>query len=139
MKRILVVDDEKDVCTYRSRLFEENGYAVASVTDGSEALQKVQDERPHLVALDLSMPGTSGIRVYREIKTRPDLCNIPVILVTGVTGFGGNPRDTERFLSTRRQVPPPDGFIVKPIDWEEIIALVKRLIGPSETGVGRTD
>jgi len=139
MKRILVVDDEQDICTYLSRLFEENGYAVACAMDGSDALQKVQAERPNLVALDLSMPGTSGFRVYREIKTRPDLCDIPVILVTGVTGFGGNSRDTERFFSTRQHVPPPEGFIAKPIDREEIIALVQRLIGPSEMGVGRTD
>jgi len=134
MKKILVVDDEKDICTSLSRLFEENGYAVACATDGEEALRKVQGERPNLVALDLSMPGTSGFRVYRELKTKPDLRSIPVILVTGVTGFGGSAQDTERFFSTRGQVSPPEGFIAKPIDREEIVSLVKRLIGPSETG-----
>ncbi len=132
MKRILVVDDEKDVCTYLGRIFEENGYAVECAADGSEALQKVQNEKPNLVTLDLSMPETSGVRFYKEIKTKPELSGIPVILVTAVTGFGGNAKDTERFYSTRHQVPPPEGFIAKPIDRGEIVALVKRLIGPGE-------
>jgi hypothetical protein len=48
------------------------------------------------------------------------------------TGPGGNATDAERFYSTRHQAPPPDGFIAKPIDREEILNLVKCLIGPGK-------
>jgi len=128
-KRILVVDDEQDVCVYLARLFQEHGYSVACARNGNEASQSVEKEKPDLITLDLSMPDKSGVRFYREIKSNPALSRIPVVFVTGITGPGGNPKDTERFYSTRRQVPPPDGFIAKPIDQEEILGLVARLVG----------
>ena len=126
LKKVLIVDDENDVRFYLSRVFEENGFRTASAADGDEALQAVEREKPDLITLDLSMPRTSGVRFYRELKSRPELARIPVVMVTGVTGPGG-PRDAERFYSTRRQVPPPDGFIAKPIDQEEMLALARKL------------
>jgi CheY-like chemotaxis protein len=125
-KKILVVDDEKDICIYLSRLFQENGFSVTCASNGDEALQAVEKDRPDLVTLDLSMPETTGVKFYRAIKSSPDLASIPVVFVTGVTGPGG-PRDTEHFYSTRKQVPPPDGFVAKPIDPEEMLALAKKL------------
>ncbi len=126
MKKILVVDDEPDVCIYLSRLFQEDGFEVACAANGAEALEAVQKDRPDLITLDLSMPETSGVRFYREIRARPDLSTIPVIFVTGVTGPGGA-RDTERFYSTRPHLPPPDAFIAKPIDPEQVLQLARQL------------
>lgn len=136
-KKVLVVDDEKDVLVYFSRLFQENGFRVACAANGEEALQAVEKEKPDLITLDLSMPETSGVNFYRTIKSRPDLRDIPVVFVTGVTGLGGS-RDTERFYSTRRQVPPPDGFIAKPIDPEEMLALARKLTSADRVGPAAT-
>lgn len=127
-KKILIVDDEQDVCVYLSRLFQENGYATVCAADGEEALQKVEQERPDLISLDLSMPNKSGVKFYREIKSQPQFSSIPVVFVTAVTGLGGDSAATERFYATRRQAPPPDGFVAKPIDPEEILSLVNRLV-----------
>jgi CheY-like chemotaxis protein len=127
--KILVVDDEPDVRVYLSRLFRENGYAVDCASDGEEAAAAVARERPDLITLDLSMPNKSGVRFYREMKSDESLRGIPVVLVTGVTGLGGSSEDTARFYSTRRHVPPPEGFVPKPVDQDEILAVVKRLIG----------
>lgn len=126
-KKILVVDDEPDVCVYLSRLFRENGYDVACAGGAEQALQAAEQERPDLITLDLSMPDKSGAKVYRELRSSPRLQDIRVVLVTGVTGPGGA-GDTEKFYRTRLNVPPPDGFAAKPIDPEEILALIKRLI-----------
>ena len=126
-KKILVVDDESDVRVYLSRLFQENGYSVECAADGDQATNSTLHEKPDLITLDLSMPNKSGVRFYREIKARPEFSSIPVIFVTGVTGIGG-PADTEHFYGTRRQIPPPDGFIAKPIDPEEMLSLVRKLI-----------
>jgi CheY-like chemotaxis protein len=125
-KKVLVVDDEKDVCVYLSRLLEENGFRATCAGNGEEALRAVEKEKPDLITLDLSMPETSGVRFYQTLKSRPDLADIPVVLVTGVTGPGGS-RDTERFYNTRRQVPPPDGFLAKPVDPEEMLKLARKL------------
>ncbi len=126
-KKILVVDDEPDVCAYLSRLFRDNGYDTSSAADGAEALEMVRRQRPDLITLDLSMPNKSGVRFYRDIKSAPEYVAIPVVFVTAVTGPGGDSGVTERFYSSRRQVPPPDGFVAKPVDPEEMLQLVKKL------------
>jgi CheY-like chemotaxis protein len=133
-KKVLVVDDEQDVRVYLSRLLEENGFRAACASNGEEALRAVEKERPDLITLDLSMPETSGVRFYQTLKSRADIADIPVVLVTGVTGPGGS-RDTEHFYNTRRQVPPPDGFIAKPVDPEEMLRLVRKLTSGKEVAV----
>jgi len=79
------------------------------------------------------MPHTSGVRFYREIKSRSEFSSIPVIFVTGITGPTGSAADTERFYASRRQMPPPDAFVAKPIDPEEMLGLVRRLLSKGDS------
>lgn len=130
IKKVLVVDDEKDVSVYLSRVLEEGGFRTTCAANGEEALQAVERERPDLITMDLSMPTLSGVRSYQTLKSRPELATIPVIFVTGITGPGGA-RDTERFYRTRRQMPPPDGFIAKPIDPQKVLDLARKLTSVS--------
>lgn len=127
-KLILVVDDEPDVVTYLTTFLENNGYLTVSASDGNEAIARVKDEQPDLITLDISMPEKSGIKFYREIKGNPDLAKIPVLVITAVTGFGGSSEAFERFLSSRKQVPPPDAFFGKPLDMDKLLDTVKSLI-----------
>jgi len=127
-KLILVVDDEPDQVTYLTTILEDNGFATISAKDGVEGLEQAKEKKPDLITLDMSMPEKSGIKLYRELKENADLSNIPVLVATGVTGFGGRSEDFERFLSTRKQVPPPEGFIAKPFDREELLTKVKELL-----------
>ncbi len=128
-KLILVVDDDPDVVTYITALLIDNGYETESAVDGVEAMAKIKEKKPALITLDMSMPEKSGVKVYREVKENSDLADIPVLVVTGVTGFGGKSEGFEKFLGSRKQVPPPDGFIAKPIKQEDFLAKVKELIG----------
>jgi len=120
-KTILIVDDEPDVLTFLSTLFEDNGYATVSAKDGNEALTKVKEKPPDLVTLDITMPNKSGVRFYREMKENAGWRKVPIIIVTGVSG------EFKTFISTRKQVPPPEGYLSKPIDKTEILKLVKKL------------
>lgn len=133
-KRILVVDDEQTVCLYLARLFQEHGYSVACARDGYEAADQVKQARPDLITLDLAMPNKSGVKFYREMKSTPALSCVPIVFVTAMSGAGGNPRDAERFYAARYQVPPPDGFVAKPIDPDEMIGLVNRLVSERAPG-----
>jgi CheY-like chemotaxis protein len=127
-KRILVVDDEPDVVTYLEMLLRDGGYETLTASDGSAALNLMRSERPDLVTLDISMPRASGTRFYKELKTDPQLASTPVVIVTAVTGYGGDPYGYEKFLSRRSLVPPPEGFFPKPIDREAFLAAVKKLL-----------
>jgi CheY-like chemotaxis protein len=128
-KKVLVVDDETSIVTYLETLLQDHGYETVTATNGEEALQKACSEKPDLITLDISMPEKSGIRFYREIKENPGLSGIPVVVVTGVTGYGGKPEDFKRFISTRDRIPPPEGFIAKPIEQPEFLEAVRNLIG----------
>jgi CheY-like chemotaxis protein len=120
-KTILVVDDEPDVRTFLSTLFEDSGYATVGAQDGNEALSKVKEKVPDLVTLDITMPNKSGVKFYREMKESAEWRKVPIIIVTGVSG------EFKAFISTRKQVPPPEGYLSKPIDKTEILKLVKKL------------
>ncbi|MBI5533818.1 MAG: response regulator [Deltaproteobacteria bacterium] len=122
-KKVLIVDDEPDIVTFLSVLLEDNGFSVATASTGLEAMSRIRAERPDLITLDITMPEQSGVRTYREIKSDPALAGIPVIIVTGVAD------EFQKFLSTRKQVPPPEGYVSKPIEAEALIALARRLVG----------
>ena len=124
---ILVVDDEPDVVAYLEMLLQDAGYATVSAADGREGLAKARAHAPDLVCLDITMPEESGMRLYRNLREDPALASIPVVVVTAVTGLGGDPEPLRHFLSTRRSVPPPDGFFSKPIDREEFVRKVRDL------------
>ena len=128
-KTVLIVDDEPDIVNYLEMILQDNGYETLTAANGNEALELVKKEKPALVTLDISMPEASGTRFYKEVRTDPELKEIPVFIVTAVTGLGGDETAYERFISSRRLVPPPEGFFHKPIDREEFIQAVKDELG----------
>ena len=122
VKTILVVDDDPDAVTYLTTVLEDNGFATVSATDGTEALKKIEEKLPDLVALDISMPEKSGVAVYRALRKDDRLKKVPVIIITGVS------EEFKKFISTRRQVPPPEGYISKPVDTEQLLSMVRGLL-----------
>jgi len=122
-KKILVVDDEPDVITYFTAVLEEHGYETQSASNGVAAIEAIRKDRPDLVALDITMPEQSGVKTYRQIKEDDEFKGIPVLIITGIA------HDFKQFISTRKQVPPPDGYLEKPVKAETLAAEVKRLIG----------
>ncbi|HXK36321.1 MAG TPA: response regulator [Candidatus Paceibacterota bacterium] len=127
-KKILILDDEPSVVTYLETLLRDNGYDTVSASDGSEGMEKALSEKPDLITLDISMPEKSGVRFYRELKDSPDLASIPVLVVTAVTGYGGKPEDFQKFISSRKHVPPPEGFVAKPINRDELLKEIGNLL-----------
>ncbi len=127
-KKILILDDEPNVVTYLETLLRDNGYDTVSAGNGREGMEKARSEKPDLITLDISMPEESGVGFYRALKKDPDLAGIPVVIVTAVTGYGGKPEDFQKFISSRGQVPPPEGFVPKPIDRDELLKGVTSLL-----------
>ena len=122
VKSILVVEDVPDERNFLTTLLEDAGYGVTEAADGEEAIAKIEASRPDLITLDITMPEKSGVAVYRRIKEEESLKDIPVIIVTGISS------DFKKFISTRRQVPPPEGYVSKPVDHEEFLKTVRELL-----------
>ncbi len=128
-KKILIVDDEPDIVSYLEMVLQDQGYDTVTAGNGNEALEMVKQEKPALVTLDITMPEASGTRFYKEMRTDPELSAIPVIIVTAVTGLGGDKYAYEKFISNRRLVPAPEGYFPKPIDRDEFIKAIHELLG----------
>lgn len=122
VKKILIIDDEEDVITYLSTFFSDNGLNAISAVDGKEGVQKAVAEKPDIITLDVSMPEESGVKALRDLQSNEATENIPVIIVTGVS------TEIKRFIESRKQVHPPEGFFEKPIDRDELLKKVKELL-----------
>lgn len=127
-KRILVIDDEADTVIYLETLLRDNGYETVSASNGEEGMEKVKTEKPDLVILDVSMPQKSGMRFFKETKSNPELAHIPIIFVTGVTGFAGDKEALKKFIDTRKGIPKPEGFFSKPIDRNEFLKKISEIL-----------
>ena len=121
-KKILIIEDDPDIVTFVKTLLEDNGYATVTAGNGKEGLEAVNREKPDLICLDITMPEKSGVRFYRDVKENDALKGIPVVMVTGVS------EDFEKFISTRKQVPPPEGYIAKPIDKQKLLDTIAKLL-----------
>ncbi len=122
-KTVLVVDDEPDVVTFICTVLQDHGYEAISAEDGQQATDKVKEKRPDLISLDITMPEKSGVKFYREMKESDEYKDIPIVIVTGLA------QDFKKFISSRRQVPAPEGYLSKPISKDDVIDAVKKLIG----------
>ncbi len=127
---ILVIDDDKDLVRFLELLLQEHGYDTIAAHDGEQGLLRAREHRPDLILLDITMPQTSGVRCFRELRQDASLRSTPVVMVTGVT------LDFKRFIHTRRQVLPPDGYLPKPVDRQELLDTIARLLTAREADGG---
>lgn len=87
--KVLVVDDEPDICEILGLFLKENGYGFLQANDGKQALAKVKKEKPEIVILDLAMPQMTGLEILRRIKKDSKETN--VVLITAY-------RDAEKIV-----------------------------------------
>jgi CheY-like chemotaxis protein len=123
---LLVDDDPGDVLLVREA-FEDHkvGNLLSVVSDGAEALQYVRQEgsydsatRPDLILLDLNLPRKSGIEVLEEIKRDPDLCTIPVVVLTT--------SEAEQDIMRAYKL-HANAYITKPVDFEQFTKIVHQI------------
>jgi CheY-like chemotaxis protein len=118
--KILVVDDEPDVLTYLTAVLEDDGAAVVQAIDGGQALELARKEKPDLITLDLSMPGFDGGQVFEVLRKDPELSTVPVCIITG--------KPELRRLIYDRPVPPPEGYLDKPVSQQVLLLNVRKIL-----------
>jgi CheY-like chemotaxis protein len=119
--RVLVVDDEEDVRTFLLTVFADAGAQICEAASGAEGIELASSEQPHVITLDLSMPGMDGVEVFCELRRRSETESIPVCIVTGHPEF--------RQLIYDRPERPPEGYMNKPVDPDELVRTIKRILG----------
>jgi len=129
MKKVLVVDDDVDIRKVVSKLVEKSGYEAIEAKNGVEGMGKVREDKPDLIILDMLMPKESGVRMYHELKTETLLKDIPVIVLSAIPkkSFLRSQKVLDEFAD--QSVPEPEAYIEKPEEPEELIALMKKILG----------
>lgn len=126
-KKILLVDDEPDICSYLCSVLEENNFRAYTADNVETGMQLMEDIDPDLVCLDIMMPKKSGISMYIAMKENERFRQVPVIIISGIVEAGEF--DFQKFLPDE-SVPPPEQYLEKPIKIDEFIALIKSLVCP---------
>ncbi len=117
--KILLVDDEPDILEFVGYNLKKEGFTVLTANNGQDGLKIAQAENPHLIVLDVMMPGMDGIETCEELRKIPDLKNTLVIFLTArgedysqIAGFDAG----------------ADDYITKPIKPKVLISRVKALL-----------
>ncbi len=112
-KKILIVDDEKEIVSIMRKKIQAAGYEVSVAYNGQEALEIAQREHPHLILTDVVMPVMDGFAFYNELKKSEDISHIPVIVATAY----GTTENLFRDLGAK-------DFLVKPFDAQKMLEKV---------------
>ena len=106
---ILIAEDSHEQRSLYAAILRASGYRVLEASDGQEAVDIVRAQRPSLVLMDVTMPGTSGWNAVRELKDDPATAEVPIIVVTGLAGSWDRDASlaagADEYLA--KPVPPP--------------------------------
>ena len=118
-KVIMVVDDDKVYATLIPFILKGEGYKVIVCEDGTEALEKFDEEPPNLVLLDIKMPQLDGFEVCSAIKNRADTKSIPVIMTTSCDKMG----EIDKAFALGAEE-----YLIKPFDKEKLLKMIRKYL-----------
>jgi DNA-binding response OmpR family regulator len=123
--RVLVVDDSSVIRDLIAVNLELEGFAVDVAEDGQAALEYVARRHPDLVTLDVVMPRLGGFETAARLRGDPETAGIPIVIVTARASAADLERGEEIGV---------DGYLTKPFEPAELVALVSRLVREGQAG-----
>ena len=124
MRTILIVDDEFGIVDALGDLLTDEGYRVVSAANGRAGLALIAKASPDLVLLDLMMPVMNGIEMLRNLRASTSTRSLPVVLMSAAPKFAA--------LAMEPEIKEFSDYLRKPFDLDDVLDIVKRLIGPGE-------
>lgn len=119
-KKILIVEDEKEIADPIQALLHLSGYETVLSMDGRDAVEKAREVVPDIILLDVMLPRLNGLDACKIIKEDPRLKQVPVIMLTGLNQLGDAEKAFEMGASD---------YLSKPFDVDRLIAKIKKLVG----------
>ena len=120
--KILLIDDDGDFIEATKIVLESKPYEVIEASEGEEGLRRAREEKPDLIILDVIMPVKDGFTAAEEFKKDPELCNIPIIMLTSYSEKGAE----TSIAASRGLTLEAEDYIDKPIKPEELLRRVEK-------------
>lgn len=121
--KILLIDDDTKIIAALKNFLQQSGYRIIEAYNGAMGYKFLQEEKPDLIIIDMLIPGIAGLELCRKIKENPDYSKIPVLLMTEVYKKLTYKLEAKRYGC--------DAFIEKPIDFKELIKIIKKYLPAS--------
>jgi len=118
-KKVLIVEDERDILQLVTHYLEKEGFRVLTATTGIEALKKVQEEKPDLLMLDLMLPEMDGLEVCKRVRAMPDTAMLPIIMLTAKA------EESDTIVGLELGA---DDYVTKPFSPKALVARAKALL-----------
>lgn len=118
IQKILIVDDSPTERYVLTDILVKNGFSVSTAENGEDALLKIKADKPHLILMDVVMPGQNGFQMTRSIARDPEMQNVPIIICTSKN------QETDRIWGLRQGA---RDYLVKPINPQELLAKIAAL------------
>lgn len=123
MKRVLIIEDDRDIVELVRYNLENEGYQVTAATDGSTGLAQVKKSPPDLLVLDLMLPRLSGLEICKEIRRDAALNRLPILMLSA------RGEEADRVVGLELGA---DDYVTKPFSPRELVARVKALLRRAE-------
>ena len=124
-RKVLIVDDDEMSRVLVAKALEYEGYQTHQAESGHIALQIINDWQPHLVLLDVNMPGLDGWGVLTALKHDPALADIPVVMLSIV-----DDRNLGYALGASE-------YLTKPLDRDRLLSVLKKYCGSAKPGLAK--
>jgi twitching motility two-component system response regulator PilH len=118
IQKILIVDDSPTERYFLTDILAKNGFSVSTAENGEDAMLKIKADKPHLILMDVVMPGKNGFQITRAIARDPETEDVPVIICTS------KDQETDRIWGLRQGA---RDYLVKPINADELLAKIAAL------------
>ena len=118
-KKVLVVEDERDILQLVTLYLEKEGFRVLTATTGIDALKKVKEEQPDLLLLDLMLPEMDGLEVCKRVRAKPETAMLPIIMLTAKA------EESDTIVGLELGA---DDYVTKPFSPKALVARAKALL-----------
>lgn len=126
--KILIIEDEADLVQALVMRLKAEGYRTACVPDGISALERVREEKPDLILLDIRLPGRNGFEVFQQVRQDPAMERIPIVFLTARSTVAD--RQKARHMGAA-------GYVIKPFQWANLIKLLHDVLAGFGPDKGR--
>ena len=120
VKKVMIVEDDRFLSFLLKSRLEKDGFTVEQVFDGEEAVQKLKQDVPDLIILDLIMPKVTGFEVLKTVSVNPELAKIPVVIVSNLA------QDSD--IEKARELGAKEYYVKVKVSIDDLVGRIKTLL-----------